>query len=278
VVTKPFAGSRYHSLQLELRRRFSRGLTASASYAYQVRYGSSLQSLRRDRIYLQSSDVPHAFKTTWVYQIPVGRGRRFGTDMNPWLNGLVGNWEFSGTGRVQVRNLVLNNVRVVGMSMDELQDAFTIRIERDPLTGTTTVFNMPQDIIDNTRRAFNTSATSATGYGSEGPPTGRYLAPPSTPDCIYLYYGDCGTSQVMVKGPIFSRFDFRLKKLFPFAGRASVELNVEVLNVFDSVNFNPAFNPGGGDNVFRVQSAYTDINTTQDPGGRIGQIVWRINW
>jgi hypothetical protein len=27
-----------------------------------------------------------------------------------------------------------------------------------------------------------------------------------------------------------------------------------------------------------VTSAYTDINTTFDPGGRIGQIHWRINW
>jgi hypothetical protein len=278
IMTKAFAGSRYHSFQVELRRRLSRGLTVQGSYAYQIRFGSSLQSLRLDRLYLQAGDVPHAFKTTWVYEIPVGRGRRFGTDMNPWLNGVVGNWEFSGTGRVQVRDFILNNVRLVGMTESELQDAFRIRIERDPVTGTTTVFNMPQDIIDNTRRAFDTSATSADGYGAEGPPTGRYIAPPSTADCIYLYFGDCGTSQVRVKGPLFSRFDIRLKKLFPFGSRGNVELNVEVLNVFDAVNFNPAFNPGSGDGTFRVTSAYTDINTTQDPGGRIGQIVWRINW
>jgi hypothetical protein len=95
---------------------------------------------------------------------------------------------------------------------------------------------------------------------------------------VYLYYGDCGTSQVRVNGPMFSRFDFRLKKLFPFGQKASVELNVELLNVFDAVNFNPAFNPGSGEGTFQVTSAYTDINTTQDPGGRLGQIVWRINW
>jgi hypothetical protein len=278
VMTKAFAGSRYHSLQIELRRRLSRGLTVQGSYAYQIRHGSSLQSLRFDRLYLQAGDVPHALKTTWVYEIPVGRGRRFGTDLNPWINGVIGNWEFSGTGRVQVRDFILNNVRLVGVSHSELQDVFDVRIERDPLTGTTTVFNMPQDIIDNTRRAFNTSPTSPNGYGAEGPPTGRYLAPPSLPGCVYLYFGDCDTQQIRVKGPLFSRFDIRVKKLFPFAQRASVELNIEVLNIFDAVNFNPAFNPGGGDGTFRVTSAYTDINTTQDPGGRIGQVVWRINW
>ena len=25
-------------------------------------------------------------------------------------------------------------------------------------------------------------------------------------------------------------------------------------------------------------TCYTDINPTFDPGGRLGQIVWRLNW
>ena len=49
---------------------------------------------------------------------------------------------------------------------------------------------------------------------------------------------------------------------------------------FDNINFNHAvnFNPGTSLDTFRVTSAYTDANTTFDPGGRIGQLVWRINW
>jgi len=27
-----------------------------------------------------------------------------------------------------------------------------------------------------------------------------------------------------------------------------------------------------------VTSAYTDVNTTFDPGGRVGQLVWRFDW
>ncbi len=69
-----------------------------------------------------------------------------------------------------------------------------------------------------------------------------------------------------------------MKKLFPLSSKASAELNFEVLNVFDNVNFNHQLNPGESADAFRVTSAYTDINTTFDPGGRIGQIVWRINW
>ena len=58
----------------------------------------------RDRIYLRSDNLPHAFKFNWQYEIPVGRGKQFGTNVNPILNDVIGNWEFSGTGRVQVRD------------------------------------------------------------------------------------------------------------------------------------------------------------------------------
>ena len=51
--------------------------------------------------------------------------------------------------------------------------------------------------------------------------------------------------------------------------------------MFDNINFNhsvePQHQPTSTD-TFRVTSAYTDINTTFDPGGRIGQLVWRVNW
>ncbi len=67
--------------------------------------------------------------------------------------------------------------KVVGMSKSELQKNFKIRTVRDRTTGAITVFSFPQDIIDNTRRAFNTDPTSATGYGGDGAPTGRYIAP-----------------------------------------------------------------------------------------------------
>ncbi len=55
-------------------------------------------------------------------------------------------------------------------------------------------------------------------------------------------------------------------------------MQLDLLNAFDNVNFNSQFNPGGGATVFQVTSGYTDINTTFDPGGRIGQIVLRMNF
>jgi hypothetical protein len=277
-ITRSLAGTKYDALQLDWRRRFAKGLLITANYTWAHRQGTSAQSFRFDRIYLTDTDVPHAFKTQWTWQIPVGRDRRFGSGMNSVMNAVLGNWEFSGTGRLQRELFDMGSVKIVGMSKKELQENFKIRRVAAP-DGTITVFSFPQDIIDNTRRAYNTDPGSATGYGGDGPPTGRYIAPPSDPSCISLYRGDCGApKQVLLLGPTFSRWDMRINKRFPFGQKASFELAIEMLNVFDNINFNHEAAPGGGTGTFLVDSAYTDINTTADPGGRIGQIQWRISW
>jgi hypothetical protein len=56
------------------------------------------------------------------------------------------------------------------------------------------------------------------------------------------------------------------------------ELRLDVLNVFDNINFNPVANPGSGATIFQTGSAYTDASNTYDPGGRLGQIMVRFNW
>jgi hypothetical protein len=277
-ITRAEAGSRYHSLQVDVRRRLSKGLTIQGNYTYAQRWGSSLEDLHRDRIYLKTDNLPHAFKFNWLYEIPVGRGKRFGTDMNPILNGIIGNWEFAGTGRVQVRDFGVTGARLVGMTEDELADAFVIYESRSA-TGAITYFNLPQDIVENTRRAYNTDPTSPTGYPAGSEPTGRYIAPASSPGCIFLFTFDCNTSeQIWVRGPWFSRWDLKVKKRFPIGGRATFDIDFEMLNAFNNTNFNPAFNPGSGNTIFQVTSGYTDINTTFDPGGRLGQIVTRFSW
>jgi len=280
-ITRDAATTQYDALQIDFRRRLSRGLTASANYTYARTYETDLDTVRRDRAVILADDgVPHAFKTTWYYEAPVGRGKRFGTHINPWLNGLIGNWEFSGTGRVQVRDFRIDDAsRLVGMTEDELKSAFRVETIRDA-SGSVVVWSLPQDIIDNTRRAWNTDPTSATGYSADGVPTGRYIAPASAPGCVAVYQGDCRTPHnIYVRGPLFTRFDFSFKKRFPFGRTASFDLQLDLLNALDNINFNPTFDvtPAANTTAFQITSGYTDINTTFDPGGRIGQIIWRVN-
>jgi hypothetical protein len=268
--------TKYDSLQINLRRLLSGGLTLDANYTLAKRDDSRLVDLRFPRTFVKSDEgVPQALKVTANYELPFGRGKRFGSDANGWLDGAVGGWSLNLTGRVQSGSLLnFGNVRVVGMSIDELEDAFKIRV--DPATKI--VYTLPQDIIDNTIRAFSTSATSATGYGALGAPSGRYLAPANGPDCIQEARGDCAPSDVFVEGPVFTRFDLNLKKRFGFARSRSVDIGVDVLNVFNAINFTAVAQAGSGATINQVNNAYQDPNVTFDPGGRLMQLVFRINF
>jgi Carboxypeptidase regulatory-like domain/TonB dependent receptor/TonB-dependent Receptor Plug Domain len=275
--------TKYNSLQVELRRRLSQGLLVGANYTYGIKKVSSLQTLAYPRVEIDASDdrnAPHAFKMNWDYEIPVGRGRRIGGSMHPVLDMILGNWQYSGAGLVKTDRYRMVGVKPEGMSIEDVQKQFKIRIEKNA-AGSTVVFSFPEDIRLNTWAAFSVDPATSTGYSAaRGVPTGRYLRPSSDANCIAIYRFDCNTPDINLNGPLFSRWDMRLKKRFPIKGSVNFELMAEVLNVFDNINFNHsvAFNPANGEDTFRVTSAYTDVNTTFDPGGRIGQLVWRLNW
>ena len=53
---------------------------------------------------------------------------------------------------------------------------------------------------------------------------------------------------------------------------------MDVLNVLDNINFFPVANPGSGGTIFQATTAYRDPDNTFDPGGRLGQLSFRLNW
>ena len=188
-----------------------------------------------------------------MFQVPVGRGKRFGTDMNPWLDGVAGGWVFSGTTRIQSGDLFdLGNVRVVGMSEDEVQDLFTMR-----KVAPDVVYFWPEDVINETIKAFSTSATSPTGYGGLGAPSGRYFAPANGPDCIETVangYGDCGVRSLIVTGPMRFNMDFSLRKNIPFGGKRVFELSIDIFNPFNFVQWSG--DTGGSGTLGTTLDAY----------------------
>jgi hypothetical protein len=233
----------------------------------------------KERTEVQNTRVlPWAFKTDFTYEIPVGRGRRYGANTSGIVNGIIGGWQVIGTARIQSGNVQdFGSVRLVGMTIDDLRKAYHVDIRPDA-SGKPVVYMLPQDIIDNTIKAFGTSATSPTGYGSNGVPTGRYLAPASGPDCIQVFAGDCAPHDVYVTGPVFSRIDLSFKKQFGLGGHRTADIEFDLLNAFNAINFNPVANTGTNPTSYQVTSAYQDLSNTFDPGGRLGQIVWRVSW
>jgi hypothetical protein len=281
-VTDSGGYSNYHAMQLEVRRRLSRGLSANVNYQYAPRQGiSSFQGFASGRVMEQNLEnyLRHSVKMQWDWTLPFGRGQRFGADMNPVLNAVAGGWSFNLVGRLQTSVVDLGNVRLVGMTKDELQDMYKFRFKDNPTTNIREVWMLPDDVILNTRRAFSTISTTPDGYSTSlGPPEGRYIAPANSASCIQIREGDCAPRQTLLLAPWFKRFDFGATKRFDLMGSTNVEIRFDVLNVFDTPNFNPVANPGTGADIFRTTSAYTDPSNTYDPGGRIGQLMIRFNW
>ncbi len=268
--------SAYDGLTVELRRRMSKGLLVQANYTFAKSLGTSWNSFRSPWIKSLGGTLPHAFKLNWVYEMPFGRGRTLFNNQGGVLDRIIGGWEFQGTGRLQAGELLnFGNVRLVGMTLNELRDSVGLYFS----DATRQIFSVPEDIRINTIAAFNTSATTSTGYSTQwGVPTGRYVAPANTADCIQIVNGDCAPYTNYVRGPRFTRFDLSLVKRIRFTETKNFEVRAEFLNAFNYTNFYGTTCASSGQTCGRVTSAYTDRNGQVDPGGRLVQFVVRLNF
>jgi len=279
----------YNSLALEFKRRAANGLSFQSSYVVGHATQSQFLSLRIDSPMLRNGgeegDVSHAIKVNVVYPLPFGRDQRFASNAGAVLDRVIGGWQIAGNARVQSGRLLdLGDVRLVGMTKDDLRKAFNLRID-----AAGRVFMLPQDIIDETVKAFSVSATSANGYSTLGPPSGRYIAPADSFDCIETIRGEgkCGIHSLIVQGPLFKQFDFSLVKRIDVAGRVAAEFRLDALNVFDNVNFSPVSGlttstTNGNTNFNRMSgsapASYEVTLLTGTNTARVLQIVSRIRW
>ena len=273
--------TKHNSLQLELRKRLSQGLQFQTSYVFGQTYGSNRYSLRYPRQQTEDTGteggLTHAFRANWVYELPFGQGRRFAGGVGPWMDRLVGGWSLDGIARIQSgTKLDFGNVRLVGMTTDELRKEFKLRFDNEARL----VYMLPQDIIDNTVRAFNPSATSSTGYSDQGVPTGRYLAPANGPDCIEVGQtntitgqGVCGVRSLVVTGPMLVRFDLSTSKRVAIKGNTNFEFRAEMLNAFNTPWFEAV--TGANNNTYSSPNFF-DVDDAQS--GRTIQFVFRLNW
>ena len=304
------AQSWYDAVTVEFRRRFSRGLLVQSSYTFGKALSNTFASsgsvfdqpttLRNNWLRKGASafDIRQAFKTNFIYDLPVGKGRTYMSNSGRLLDTLVGGWGFNGNIRIQsgipfafnapngILTLAGNiqntgNVQLVGMTYKDLQNA--VGVYRDP-DGF--VYLLPKDIRDNTVKAFNVQVTAAGASYTTGTPTGRFLAPAGFNNCAQSFIGQCGFANLVLHGPSFFRYDLSIAKKIKFTENVNLELRMEFLNAFNNINFQPG--AAGNDvntlgnlttsSFGRMTAAYQDLSTTNDPGGRVGQVVVRLNF
>ena len=281
----------FNALQIEVRRRMSGGLLFQGSYQFGKALANAFVSsssvfsqprtLRNptlDRDY-SPWDIRHGFKFDYLYELPIGPGKRFFNSNNAVLSRLIGDWQIGGVTRIQSgpatlltsggratfnqfdAGVVLNN-----MTLKEFQSM--VKIRKDP-SGI--VYWLPQSVIDNTVAAF------ASQTGAPLDPSAPYIGPPLTA-------GQLG-ERIVFFGPWTARFDLNVVKRIPVTEQVKLEGRVSFLNAFNRANFYL----GDSDSTIRsisaastsfgqTRSAYRDITVsgTNDPGGRLIEFQLRM--
>jgi hypothetical protein len=97
--------SLYHALQISVNRRMSGGLLLAGSYVWSKaeEEGESHQNsydIPASRS-VASYDIPHRLVMSALYELPFGRGRRFGTSVPVLLDAVLGGWQINGIVTVQ---------------------------------------------------------------------------------------------------------------------------------------------------------------------------------
>ncbi len=106
----PVGFSIYNALQANYNHRFSKGLTALVSYTY----SKFLDNVEGNQTWsyagnsgpannynlaaeksVDASDIPHSLVANYIYQLPIGRGKAVGSNMNRVTDAVVGGWEVS---------------------------------------------------------------------------------------------------------------------------------------------------------------------------------------
>ncbi|MCC6857871.1 MAG: TonB-dependent receptor [Bryobacterales bacterium] len=219
--TESNGNQQYHGLQTMLRKRLSSGLEFQANYTLSKGmsdaigyYGeggqAAVQSAYWQYLYDQRAewgptyfDARHMFTFSHVYELPVGRGKMFGTGMHPVLEGLIGNWQLGGI--LSLRSGFPLTIRGPDNSNTNSRGARADRIGTGGTIGD----------VGRGARWFETSAyriPAAGMLGSAGNGTER--------------------------GPGLKQYDLSIQKRFPLNEAVRLEFRAEFFNLTNTPQFN----------------------------------------
>ena len=237
----------YDSMQMSVNRRFNSGLTFGSQWTWAHSIGNTGGSneanttqdptnFRLDRGN-NNFDVRHSANVTALYELPYGKGRKFGRDSNPILNGLLGGWQL---GEVMNFNSGLPfEVRVTRPDVvyrDTRNNTFVsnpIVVNGAPVT--VPAINVPGGgNFRNFRRADYIGGDPFLHADDK-----RFFLNPAAfaipaPGLV----GNLGRN--VLRGPILSQFDLTAQKQFPIREHLKLELRAEVYNLFNRANFSNA--------------------------------------
>jgi hypothetical protein len=102
--------SSYHSFRTSAVKRFSKGVQFNVNYTWSklmTGQASLSQNIIQDQYNRRGSysradfDIAHVFQAAYVYDLPFGRGRRFGSGWRGATDAVLGGWSLEGITRIQ---------------------------------------------------------------------------------------------------------------------------------------------------------------------------------
>jgi hypothetical protein len=145
-------------------------------------------------------DATHVLSGYAVYELPVGRGKKFGNQWNRVINAVAGNWQVSG--------------------ILQLRGGFPLTISASDASGTGS--RGPRANCNGPGRVFGSGHDASDG-GLQWFDPSPYEAPsPGT-------FGTCGIGTV--RGPGLRSADLGLQKEFPIDNERRIEFRAEFINL-----------------------------------------------
>ncbi len=221
---------RYDSLQAVLQKTMSNGLQGQVSYTYSKcmsnstgYYGawsgarqSNTASPYWQNVYDPKAewapcyyDAAHTLTAYAVYDLPFGKGKKFGSDMNKVANAIVGGWTVSPI--VTLRSGFPQALYATGNDPTGTDS----RGLRPDCNGTNTVYG---------RRTYTGSGGGFLWFDPS-----NYTNPTST-------FGTCAPQLGGLRGPGYYEWDISLQKNFQLTERFRLQFRSDFLNAFNRVN------------------------------------------
>lgn len=204
--------NRYSSLQFQAQKRFSNSFSFTGTYTWtrlreRVSYLNASDSVLENRI--SPDERPHRFTIAAVYQLPVGRGRRFGSGMNRIVDAFIGGWQFNGTYEWQKGEpFLFDDPLFYAGDLTELRSRVGQKNEQGETYG-----------IDELS-AFDSGLVALSDFG--------YRNVPSTLDNL--------------RNQSFLNVNLSLTKNFSLSERKRLQFRAEALNAFNSPYFGAGLN------------------------------------
>jgi hypothetical protein len=272
--------SYYHSAQATVRKRFSDGLLAGLAYTYgksiddqsvdpvgstsggglsttNSRTPSDTRDWRQERG-RSDFDRRHVLTTSSVWELPVGKNKRFGASINPILNHMIGGWSVNGIYTFMSGEpfSVRSGVRTSNFSHESRADIVgampQVRLQAVPGVIGPVVFK------------------DASGFAIPAP-------------------GTNGSGRNIFEAPGYWNLDLGIGKRFDLTERFNLQFRTEMFNALNHPNFdNPRDASSGSPSIRSTVFGQTCCQTVAPPttqtivqtgeAGRVIQFALKLLW